>query len=56
VKTELRREFLVGNEKVMTELKTIRQEQTANVGAHDRMQDTLDKHSVKIKNLELKCA
>ncbi len=51
---DFRREVLENNEKMMTELKTIRQEQVANIGAHDRMQGKIGNHEVRIKKLELK--
>lgn len=51
---ESERNILDSNEKIVTELKTIRQEQVANVGAHDRIQENIDDHNFRIKKLELK--
>ncbi len=50
---ESEKKILGSNEKITTELKTVRQEQVMNVGAHSRMQDSIDSHNFRIKKLEL---
>ena len=51
---KLRKEFINYYDKIMVELKHIRAEQVANIGAHDRMQGQLDNHEVRLKKLELR--
>lgn len=56
VRSELRsfrNEVLENDEKTMTELKAIRQEQTVNIGAHDRLQENIENHEIRIKKLEM---
>jgi hypothetical protein len=52
--SEAKRELLESNDKIISDLKTIREEQIMNIAAHDRMQETIDIHGIKIKNLETK--
>ena len=44
------------HEEIMTKLKKIEEEQTANVGAHDRMDKNIKDYEVRIKQLETQTA